>query len=76
MSSPRPGMTLFRPCCEGIFRERPNRFLCRVEVNGRIHAAHCPNPGRMLELLVPGARVILEAAGTSRGAVWNAAKCR
>jgi len=71
-------MQLFEPCCEGIFRERPNRFLVRVEVNNHLVTggepagrqlveAHCPNPGRMIELLLPGTRVILEKAPGPKG---------
>ncbi|HEV2316284.1 MAG TPA: DNA/RNA nuclease SfsA [Thermoplasmata archaeon] len=37
------------------FLARPNRYLAQVDLNGRPVAAHVPNPGRMTELLVPGA---------------------
>lgn len=43
----------------GIFQERPNRFLARVKVEDRILPSFVPNPGRMHELLTPGAEVIL-----------------
>ena len=42
---------------EGRFRERLNRFLARVEVDGKEMLAHVPNSGRMRELFVPGATV-------------------
>ncbi len=45
---------------EGIFRERPNRFLARVEVEGSEEFCHVKNTGRCRELLQPGVRVILE----------------
>jgi sugar fermentation stimulation protein A len=43
------------------FLERPNRFviIARIHSTGEIVRAHCPNPGRMKELLVPGAIVYL-----------------
>jgi sugar fermentation stimulation protein A len=44
---------------EGRFVERPNRFLSLVRVDGRKERAHLPNPGRIQELLSPGARVVL-----------------
>ncbi len=53
-------MRIFTAATEAIFKERPNRFVARVEIAGRSYEAHCPNPGSLLELLVPGARVILE----------------
>ena len=42
---------------EGRFRERLNRFLARVEVDGKETLVHVPNSGRMRELFVPGATV-------------------
>ena len=45
---------------EGIFRERPNRFLAWVEVDGCRELCHVKNTGRCRELLIPGVRVILE----------------
>ena len=44
----------------GIFLERPNRFLAKVEIKGQIHTSHVKNTGRCRELLVPGAEVLLE----------------
>lgn len=45
---------------EGIFRERPNRFVAMVELEGVVERCHVKNTGRCRELLVPGARVFLE----------------
>ncbi|MGC8669145.1 MAG: DNA/RNA nuclease SfsA [Chthonomonadales bacterium] len=41
------------------FMERPNRFLVRVSLmpGGEAVYAHCPDPGRLAELLLPGATV-------------------
>jgi len=44
---------------EAVFVERPNRFLTIVEIKGRKTYAHLHDPGRLPELLLPGARVIL-----------------
>lgn len=45
---------------EGIFLERPNRFIARVLVNGKEEIVHVKNTGRCKELLTPKARVILQ----------------
>ena len=42
------------------FIERPNRFLTRVRLNGNIVDSHLPDPGRLNELLIPGARLLLK----------------
>ena len=47
---------------EGIFIERPNRFIARVVIDGEEQICHVKNTGRCRELLVPGARVLLEEA--------------
>lgn len=46
------------------FLERPNRFVihARLDKTGQSVRAHCPNPGRMGELMVPGATVYLSRA--------------
>ena len=45
------------------FRERPNRFIARVQLEGALHTVHVKNTGRCRELLVPGRPVVL-ARGT------------
>ena len=45
--------------CEGTFLVRPNRFIAHVLLNGAPTVCHVKNTGRCKELLVPGARVIL-----------------
>ena len=37
------------------FIDRPNRFIARVRVNGKIETVHVKNTGRCCELLLPGA---------------------
>ena len=44
----------------GIFISRPNRFIAEVQVGDEIKICHVKNTGRCRELLLPGARVILE----------------
>jgi len=45
--------------CEASFIERPNRFVVRGSLEGTVVDAHCPNPGRMLEILLPGTPLLL-----------------
>lgn len=45
---------------EGIFRERPNRFIAHVEIDGKMEICHVKNTGRCKELLIPGVKVWLE----------------
>ncbi|MFB0532849.1 MAG: DNA/RNA nuclease SfsA [Desulfatiglandales bacterium] len=48
------------------FLERPNRFLVRCSRRGLgVIDAHLPNPGRLWELLLPGAEVYLYRAAAS-----------
>ncbi|EPR13845.1 DNA/RNA nuclease SfsA [Ruminiclostridium papyrosolvens] len=42
---------------EGIFIERPNRFIAHVEIDGVTEVCHVKNTGRCKELLLPGAVV-------------------
>ncbi len=52
-------MEIEGPLLAGRFVERPNRFLTRVEIDGRVIDSHLPDPGRLRELLVPGVEVFL-----------------
>jgi sugar fermentation stimulation protein A len=52
-------LDLGKDLVEGIFLERVNRFLARVEVDGREVGVHVANSGRMKELFVPGWRVLV-----------------
>ena len=51
---------LFTNSVEGAFVARPNRFIVYVDTPEGIVVAHCPNPGRLQEILTPGRPVILE----------------
>lgn len=44
---------------EGIFIERPNRFIAKVQIDGKEETVHVKNTGRCRELLPPGAKVFL-----------------
>ena len=45
---------------ESEFIDRPNRFLTRVKLNGKIINSHLPDPGRLKELLIPGAQLLIK----------------
>ena len=47
---------------QGLFQRRVNRFIGEVFVEGNLETVHIANTGRMKELLVPGAAVILRRA--------------
>lgn len=53
----------YQKVVEGIFIERPNRFIARVMLPEGEAIAHVKNTGRCRELLIPGARVYLEDHG-------------
>jgi sugar fermentation stimulation protein A len=63
------------PLVEARFLERPNRFVVHARLgNGRRVVAHLADPGRLLELLVPGRRLWLRPArGPLRKTRWSAA---
>ena len=50
----------------GVFIERPNRFIARVSIGGEEKICHVKNTGRCRELLLPGARVILQRSGSGK----------
>jgi len=48
----------------GIFVERPNRFLVHFKLNSNdnVEMAHLRDPGRLKELLIPGVKLLLRKA--------------
>ncbi|MDX9918003.1 MAG: DNA/RNA nuclease SfsA [Gudongella sp.] len=48
---------------EGVFLERPNRFIAKVMIDGITVSAHVKNTGRCRELLISGVTVYLEDHG-------------
>ena len=60
-------MKLYDQVIEGVFLERPNRFIAHVQTENGIEICHVKNTGRCRELLVPGCKVYLSvAAGGQR----------
>jgi len=45
------------------FIARPNRFIAKVELDGKEETVHVKNTGRCRELLIPGCSVYLEKSG-------------
>ncbi|HHX72794.1 MAG TPA: DNA/RNA nuclease SfsA [Clostridiales bacterium] len=44
----------------GFFLSRPNRFVALVDLNGETVVCHVKNTGRCKELLIPGAKVVIQ----------------
>lgn len=57
---------------EGVFLERPNRFIAYIEINGQVETVHVKNTGRCKELLQPGAKVFVQKADNpERKTQWD-----
>ncbi len=57
---------------EGIFIERPNRYLAKVEVDGELETVHVHDPGRLKELLYPENPCYIKwAAAEKRKTDWD-----
>ena len=50
----------YKNICEGVFLDRPNRFIANVLINGKEEKVHVKNTGRCRELLQLGAKLWLE----------------
>lgn len=76
--TPAPPVRLSFPAelCRATFRERPNRFLLRCAFpsdDDAVAEVHLPDPGRLRELLTPGATVwVRPAAAPGRRTDWSA----
>ena len=55
-------MKMYQQVSRAVFLERRSRFTALVEQEGRVFEAHINNTGRLKELLLPGARVVLSGA--------------
>lgn len=53
----------YREIVEGIFIDRPNRFIAHVDIEGVVNTVHVKNTGRCKELLIPKTPVRLEVSG-------------
>jgi len=49
----------FSELTPATFLERPNRFTVRCSIDGKVFAAFLPNPGRLWEILLPGASLLV-----------------
>lgn len=47
---------------DGRLVKKINRFLAEVKIDGEKAFAHIPNSGRLTELMIPGAKILLEKA--------------
>lgn len=50
----------YKNTLRGTFLARPNRFVARVLIGGEETVCHVKNTGRLRELLLPGAAVVLQ----------------
>lgn len=50
---------------EAYFKKRINRFVAEIIVQGKQEIAHVPNTGRMKELLVEGAKIIVRRVNST-----------
>lgn len=67
-------MRFFPSLSEAFFIHRPNRFLVRCRQGDQEVFAHLPNPGRLHELLLPHARLLLvPEKGTNRAYPYTVA---
>ena len=60
-------MKIAGPLNDALFLERPNRFLTVVEMSGKPVNSHLPDPGRLQELLLPGASLKIRKAENTSG---------
>ena len=52
----------YRNIIHGKFASRPNRFIAKVWVEGKLETVHVKNTGRCKELLLPDSDVILDVS--------------
>ena len=59
-------MKIEGPLINAVFIERPNRFITIIEIGGEKHKSHLPDPGRLKELLIPGASLLVRPAPANK----------
>ncbi|WP_017728750.1 DNA/RNA nuclease SfsA [Halalkalibacterium ligniniphilum] len=61
----------------GIFIDRPNRFIVEVKLeHDEVVTAHLPDPGRLIELLVPGCSIwVRYVDDEKRKTKWSVVLC-
>ena len=62
MADPSKDILRFDNLIEGSFIERPNRFLVIADVKGERIEAHLKDPGRLIDLMISGARMLFKPA--------------
>lgn len=62
-----------QPLFDASFVARPNRYLVIAKLGGKEVTAHCADPGRLTELLQPGATIYLSRAigNNTRKTEWD-----
>ena len=55
-------MTIKGPLIHAKFIELNNRFITIIEIDGIQYRSHLPDPGRLKELLIPGADLMVRKA--------------
>lgn len=55
-------MIIKGPLIPATFIERPNRFITIIRIKGELHRSHLPDPGRLKELLIPNAKLLVRPA--------------
>ncbi len=72
-------MNIAGPLEDARFVERPNRFLTVVDIGGKAIESHLPDPGRLQELLIPGANLKIRPSNgkfSSRRTAWTTVMVR
>ena len=65
-------MQFFKNDLEGLFLERPNRFIVIADTPAGKIRVHCPNPGRLIEILTPGRKLIFQKSDNpERKTPWS-----
>ena len=55
-------MKIEGPLLQATFINRPNRFITTIKINGEKYHSHLADPGRLKELLTPGAELLVRPA--------------
>ncbi|MGN1315550.1 MAG: DNA/RNA nuclease SfsA [Acutalibacteraceae bacterium] len=56
----------YKKVVEGVFLERPNRFIAKVLIDNTEETVHVKNTGRCKELLIKGAKVYLSVSDNEK----------
>ena len=59
-------MKFNHPFINAKFLERPNRFITIIDINGIQHKSHLADPGRLKELLLPGADLLVRKSSDKK----------